>query len=135
MNPTLEKLDQSEANTKRDVLDLKSRYLRASIESQTGERIPAPALTGDDVLSDIDTLEAHISALEGRLHLTAPRQPSHVSSTPAQKPVGAVSTVTKPQTLDEKVMAFHGCSTPDEVAAKVQRERYAKARANITKTK
>lgn len=131
------KLDQHEANAKRDVLDLKGRYLRADLENKTGERIAAPELSRDDVLADIITLESHVASLEAKLNL-APRQPvTQTSKIPALKGVGAdISKATKaaakPQTsLDAKILAREGVSSVQELAAKRAEQRYGAARRRI----
>jgi len=107
----LKNIDQAEANTLRQRLQLHAANLRGMAHA-AGHQVSQPNLSGDP-LADIRVLEAHCTELELRLDGTAPvfAAPAPAVHTPAASVTG------KKLTLTQQILAAKGCATLEDLNA------------------
>ena len=92
--------DQSEAQDRFDTLTREA----AALEKQLGANAPQrPAISPDDLLAAVDTLDAHVARLRAQTRII---KPTPSATTAPKAPASSAPTApTKPLTLTEKCRA------------------------------
>src|SRR5437899_2348582 len=114
-------LDQSECSALLDHLQSEAAFLRQQILKATGENIAAPKLT-DDVIANVEAMQAHVATLRTKLTDLTPAQVS-LSSAPTSAALPSSAPNPFPAgTLDAKC---HDANEATRKKAKAKTERAA----------
>jgi hypothetical protein len=108
-------LDQPQIEARLELLTAKAKYFTAELEAQTGQTIKAPALSGDDIILNLEIMEKHCSGLESQFR-TAANEPQ----------IPAQSTQVCQGSFLERALKEHGCSTLAELKTKCEVSRLEK---------
>lgn len=116
-------LDQSELAVQRDQLELRARFLRATVSQLTGDNIAAPAIADPtDVLAVVESLEAHVASLESKIS-NLPRGKSSASPAPASPTIVPAGHLQSPQGRSNSRSLDQRCAEANATAtAKRQQE-------------
>lgn len=85
---TLANLDQAAAETLRERLSEEATHLASIARKFCGLTAPEPALTGTDVIQDVETLAAHIKDLRSKLATAADASATRLAESKQEDPVG-----------------------------------------------